>query len=77
MKFMSLLKASILALGNLKSAYAGEFRSENKEYNKIKKDVENLRIPTTRDDRENLKSDRNKAVHSYKSAFEKHETCNG
>jgi len=77
MKIMSILKASILALGNLKSAYAGEYRSENNEYKKIKKEIENLRIPTTRDDRENLKTDRNKVVNSYKSAFDKHETCNG
>lgn len=77
MKFMSILKASLLALGNLKSAYAGEIYSKNKEYNKIKKEIENLRIPTTRDDRENLSKDRNRTVNSYREAFEKAGTCNG
>lgn len=77
MNFMSILKASFVALCNLKSAYAGEYKSENKEYNKIKRDIENLRIPTTRDDRENLSNDRKKAVESYRSSFEKYESCNG
>lgn len=77
MKFMSILKASILALGNLKSAYAGQVSSENKEYKKIKKEVESLRIPTTRDDRENLSKDRGNAAKSYRQAFDKADTCNG
>jgi hypothetical protein len=70
-KFMSILKATIVALGNIKSAYSGEVSSENKEYNKIKKEIENLRIPTTRNDMENLKKDRNNAVNFYRSTFEK------
>ncbi|MFP3593971.1 hypothetical protein [Chryseobacterium sp. SIMBA_038] len=74
---MSILKASILALGNIKSAYSGQVSSQNKEYRKIKNEVENLRVPTTRDDRENLSKDRNNAANSYRKAFDKASTCNG
>lgn len=77
MKFMSILKATIVALGNIKSAYSGQISSDNKEYRKIKKEIENLSIPTTNTDRENLRKDRNNAVSSYYRAFEKAETCNG
>lgn len=77
MKLMSIIKASILALGNLKSVYAGESVPKTEEYKKIKQEVENLRIPTTRDDRENLGNDRQKAVESYRNAFIKRESCNG
>ncbi|WP_294287128.1 hypothetical protein [uncultured Chryseobacterium sp.] len=66
-----------MALGNIKSAYSGQVSSENKEYKRIKKEVENLRIPTTRDDRQNLSKDRSNAANSYRQAFEKAETCNG
>ncbi|WP_265427888.1 hypothetical protein [Chryseobacterium sp. YIM B08800] len=74
---MSILKASLLALGNIKSAYSGQVSSQNKEYKRIKNEVENLRVPTTRDDRENLSKDRNNAVNSYRKAFDKADTCNG
>ena len=77
MKIMSILKASLLALGNIKSAYSGQVSSDNREYKKIKTEVENVRIPTTRDDRENLSKDRNNAGNSYRQAFEKANTCNG
>ena len=77
MKIMSILKASLLALGNIKSAYSGQVSSDNREYKKIKNEVENLRIPTTRDDRENLSKDRNNAGNSYRQAFEIANTCKG
>lgn len=71
MKFMSILKTSFLILGNITTAYAGEYRTQNKSYIRIKKEIKRLDIPNTKEDRENLKSDRNAAVKDYKKAFEK------
>ena len=76
MKIMSILKTSFLILGNIKMAYLGGYSSKNEGYIKIKKELEDLEIPSTKEDRENLQKDRNKAVRDFKTVFEK-EFCNG
>ncbi|MCT3675252.1 hypothetical protein HZQ94_18925 [Elizabethkingia anophelis] len=73
---MSILKASFLVLGNMKAACLDEYSSKSEGYIKIKKEIKNLEIPSTKDDRENLQRDRNKAANDLKTALEK-ELCNG
>ncbi len=41
----------------------------SKEYNEIKKDVFDLEIPTTQNDKKNLQKDRQKSVIYYQNAF--------
>lgn len=52
------MKRLFCVIKKLIDSYFGACVSENKEYVKIKSDILNLRVPTLRDDTENLKKDR-------------------
>jgi hypothetical protein len=55
---------------NVTEAFAGNYTSENEEVLEMKKKLVNEQIPTTNQDRANLKNDGTKVVIDYKKAFD-------
>lgn len=61
-------------LGNLfketSNSFAGKYHTKNKEVDHIIKELYKEEIPTSRNDRANLRSDASKVASDYKKAFE-------
>lgn len=69
---MNILKASLLLLGNVSSAYSGSFKSSSYGIEVFRKEMRNIEYPSPREDKQNLKNDCNNVVKDYKKAFNKY-----
>lgn len=68
----NILKAYLLLLGNVSSAYSGAFRTSLPEIKNFREEVKNLDFPSPRTDKQNLKKDCNSVARDYKKAFDKY-----
>ena len=68
---MEFLKTIKHVFSDISDAYSGTYRSSNDELNEYRTEVKDIRIPTTKEDRENLKNDRNQVENDFKKVVDR------
>ncbi|MGQ1929835.1 hypothetical protein [Ornithobacterium rhinotracheale] len=69
---MPIIELAITTLCSVFSAYRGEYETNSSpEMREIKREVKDIRIPTPKDDRGNLRGDCNSVISDYSSSLKK------